>query len=321
MNTQTPPTAAAGDWRGIGRPIVVGVLGSPALARLVEDAGVQVSLYETEESFRISEPAFTADVFDALVISREPWPDVDGVALARGLRRRLLGVVVVGASGDRYLVEERLAVLPVSATGGVRKEDLHAAVSVAAQETWALAPMRDPFAGGDRSEETTAEYLLNPEVLAVEAEPPRVSATPSQIRVDDAGQASRSTMIQLFDEDLVGLQAPKLAPKAAAAAAVAESGPTWDNQGTREFAPTQSMLFEANKGAFESDLAAAARVSPSARTTEENLDLGCFESDQPAPAPVARRAQTQSRRWFWSAVILGFTALGMLGALLWRNGG
>lgn len=322
--------SASQEWRGIGRKIVVGVLGSPALAELAQDAGVDVSLYETEASFRVSEPAFTAEVFDALVIDEAPWPDVDGVALARELRRRGIGTVVVGRASSRYLLEERLAVLPRSATTEVQQVDLHAALAVAAQETWALAPMRDPWGEGDPSEETTADHDVRRARAGGRGPPPVPSVTPSQIRVDAAGHASRSTMIQLFEDE--ALHAPAL-PRPAAAA-VAESGPTWASSKTREWDPSQSMLIEVSQGAFDSERpiaagrmspsVAAGRMSPSAmplpgaHPTLESPIVESVDSDQ----LVASRAvpTASSRVWLWSALGLTVVALTLLGVLLWVRG-
>jgi len=299
-------------WRGVGRPVVVAVLGDLDLAALVEDPGVQVCAFPSEAAFLEAEPGLTADAFDAVVVAYAPWPQVDGVALARGLRRRCIGTVVVGESGHQFLLEEQLAVVPPSATAPVRRFDLQAAVAVAVQETWALAPMRDPWSGSE-PERTTEDHVLEAEVLdSRPLPPPAPSVTPSRVRQDALGRASRSTMIQLFgDEDLGALEAPPLPASAPSAL------PSWASDGTREWSPSGSVLAELTR-AYGDDVPLPGVASPSVTAVSAPpADMpsgGAAEGDQSLVLlPPPPRGQ---RGWVIAAAALGVLT-GLLAMALW----
>lgn len=313
MNTEAPRAAGPVHWGELNRPVIVAVLGDAELARLADDVGIRLSHFATEEAFREAEGQVTAEAYDAVVVAFEPWPDVDGVALAQGLRRRCVGTVVVGRAGHQFLLQERLSVVPPSATATVRRWDLQAAIAVAAQETWALAPMRDPWADPNWPDEITEEALPEPDVVEVRPVLPPPPPAASQIRQADDGSATRSTMIQLFGDELVAPPVPQASPVPSVHTA---SGPSWAREGTREWAPSGTTLAKLAQGAEDSVRRQAAlpeiATLPDGRPPER-VELAESDHSTP-PAPRPRRVHG-AQRVAWLLIIL---SLGLLTAVLAR---
>jgi len=317
------PDAPSG-WRGVGRPLFVAVVGDENLYKLTAGVGIEVMHLQTPSALQRMQDQLEPGGVDAVVVAYEPWPGVDGVTLARDLRRRCLGTVVVADTSHQFLIEERLAVVPISAMGGVRKQDVIAAVAVAAQETWALAPMRDPFSLDDPTQPgappnvtaavSTSQVLAVEETVRRALPPPPPPPTGSNVRQSQEGYATESTMIELFGEEFVN---PSQAPGLLAPDLPAPSkSPSWAQTSTKQWAPDAGML---------ADLAMAAEVggdpvegevttSPDrpARLPEPTPTV---EAD-PTPLPVLRPA---SRGYLFAIMLLGVLVGLLLMALVLRS--
>jgi hypothetical protein len=186
------------------------------------------------------------DSIDACVVARDPWRGCNGLQLARDLRARLIGTVLVSDQVAEHLVQERLTVVPVGAA--VRPGDLEAALMVAAQETWMLAAMMDAAAAQAparaRARDPWAEDEPTFPSPAEQAWSGVGAARPAQIA--PSVTASLPTLeLRLFG-DLSGFEGPALEapmpPRISARPPGPTPPPSWAGSTTRQVEVSASLL-------------------------------------------------------------------------------
>lgn len=135
MPELSPSTEPA--WHHLNRPLRVVVVGHPQAAEALSNLAADIFRIDHARAWSEHAATLVPERFDVAIVGAHLWSKEDGSRIARKLRERLLGVVLVVPSSQDSLLKRYLGIIE-SETGTCDSVELESAVTAGAYQTWAL---------------------------------------------------------------------------------------------------------------------------------------------------------------------------------------